>query len=342
MIELALIVIIPFLVTLAALPLARIFGKRMGAWDSPDELGMHNTPVARSGGIAILLGIAVAFELLKTLPGADSGGRQGAAIAIGTLAFFFVGILDDLHEIKPYVKTVGLIGAALLFTLLSPQFAITGYERLDFILANVILIGGANALNFMDGMDGLASGMTVIAALGFFVLAQFAGQRLPGNWALIVAAASGAFWIVNKPPAKIFMGDCGSLALGASLAGLLLISGSKSPKLFMAGLVILSPLILDTGLAIVRRAVLRRDIFTGDRRHIYDLLYARNHSVWQTDIQMYVLGLAFALIAVASLFVPLWITISVVVSLYTALIWRFARLDMFASSSLDEDEKMRR
>lgn len=321
---------VAFLATLAGIPLARLLGRRLGAWDNPDELGMHAAPVARSGGIAILLGIAVSFELLKALPGDLADGRQFAAITIATLAFFFVGILDDLHEIKPYFKAVGLVGAALLFTLLSPHSSLTGYERLDFILANLALVGGANALNFIDGMDGLAGGMTVIAALGFFVLSQLTGQWLAGNWALIVASAALAFWFFNKPPAAIFMGDGGSLVLGASLAGMLLIIGGKGLPYLLAGLVILSPLIIDTGLAIARRAVLRRDIFSGDRRHLYDLLYLRNRSVWRTDLQMYAMGMLFALVAVGSLFVPQWITIAAVAVLYASLIWRFALLGMFS------------
>ena len=330
MLHLLIIVAMPLLLTVLTLPLARILGKRLGAWDHPDELGIHSAPTARSGGIAILLGITVSLELMKLLPGAEYDPRQAVAISIGTLAFFFVGLLDDLREIKPYVKSIGLVLAALLFVLLSPYFRITGFERLDIIIAVVALVGGANALNFIDGMDGLAAGMTVIAALGFVALGRLTGEPTAETWALILAAAGLAFWLANKPPASIFMGDCGSLVLGMSLTGVMLVLGSKGGTRLVSGAIVLSPLILDTALAIARRALLRRDIFSGDRRHIYDLIYARTGSVWRTDALMYLMGLAFALLGVGSLYVPVWAAGSAVFAAYAVLTWQAARLGMFA------------
>jgi UDP-GlcNAc:undecaprenyl-phosphate/decaprenyl-phosphate GlcNAc-1-phosphate transferase len=324
---------VAFTTTLAALPLAALLGRRMGAWDSAEELGMHAAPVARSGGIAIMLGIVLSLEILKLLPGAGFPARPSAALTIGTLAFFLVGLLDDLHEIKPYLKATGLVLAALLFTMLSPYYRVAGFERLDVLLAVAVLVGGANALNFMDGMDGLAAGMAAIAAAGFFVMAHLSGLEPECDWALALAGAGIAFWLVNKPPARIFMGDCGSLLLGFGLSVLLLAVGDRSPRRLLAGAVILFPLILDAGLAIVRRAVLRRDIFSGDRRHSYDLLFLRYRSVWRTDLMMYALGLVFAALGIGSLFVPLAVTLAAGLALSSAFVWWLTALGMFAPAN---------
>ena len=324
------VTVVAFAAVLASLPLARLLGRRLGAWDTPDELGMHPAPVPRSGGIAILLGVVLSLETMKLLPGTGGSARQSAAVTIGTLAFFLVGLLDDLHEIRPYLKAIGLVLAALLFAMLSPYARMTGFERLDVMIAVLALVGGANALNFMDGLDGLAAGMAAIAALGFCALSRTAGLALEGSWALALAGACAAFWLANMPPARIFMGDCGSLVLGFSLSGLLLTVGAGHPVRLMAGAIILSPLILDTGLAIVRRLLLHRDVFTGDRRHLYDLVYLRTRSVWKTDISMYLLGLCFAGLGAAAPFLDPWAVASLAAAGWLAVSAWAVRLGMFS------------
>lgn len=329
--------------TMLFLPLAKIMGRRMDIWDHPDELGMHHNSTPRSGGIAMVFGIWVALEACWILPQMPMGGRQLAAMGIGSLGLFVIGLLDDLHEIKPHIKAIGLAAAGLAIMLVSRHISLTGYERLDFVLGIFVLIAGANALNFLDGMDGLASGLTAIISLGFLAMGLLAGPapaeglRPAGGdavlacWAAILAGAALGFCTSNCPPASIFMGDSGSLVLGGILGWMFLLLGSHGPSYLAAAAILLSWLILDTGLAIIRRAFLHRDIFTGDRRHVYDLMYKKYASVWKVNGIMCSLQLIFVMLALSTRFLTLWIPLGLAAALWLGVVGWMIKLGMFAS-----------
>lgn len=335
--------LIVFFVALAAtmlfLPLAKIMGRRMGIWDHPDELGMHQNSTPRSGGIAIVFGIWVALEACWMLPEMSMGGRQLAAMGIGSLGLFVIGLLDDLHEIKPHIKAIGLVAAGLVIMLVSRHINLTGYERLDFILGIFVLIAGANALNFLDGMDGLASGLTAIASLGFLAMALLAGDVILACWAAVLAGVALGFCTSNCPPASIFMGDSGSLVLGGILGWMALMLGSHGPPNLVAAVILLSWLIIDAGLAVIRRAVLHRDIFTGDRRHVYDLMYKKYRSAWKVNGIMFSIQLMFVMLALFTGFLPLWIPALLAAAAWVAIAGWVVRLGMFAPPEADTKGK---
>jgi UDP-GlcNAc:undecaprenyl-phosphate GlcNAc-1-phosphate transferase len=325
--------------TLLFLPLAKIMGRRMGIWDHPDELGMHHNSTPRSGGIAIVFGIWVALEACWILPQMPMGGRQLAAMGIGSLGLFVIGLLDDLHEIQPHIKAIGLAAAGIAIMLVSRHLRLTGYERLDFVLGILVLIAGANALNFLDGMDGLASGLTAIISLGFLALGLLNGDPVLACWAAVLAGAALGFCTSNCPPASIFMGDSGSLVLGGILGWMFLLLGSHGPPSLAAAVILLSWLIIDTGLAIIRRAFLHRDIFTGDRRHVYDLMYKKYSSVWKVNGIMYSIQLIFVMLALSTRFLTLWIPLALGAALWLAIIVWAVRLGMFAAAEADNRKR---
>jgi UDP-GlcNAc:undecaprenyl-phosphate GlcNAc-1-phosphate transferase len=281
-------------VTWLATPLASLLGRRMGAWDHPDELGIHKTATPRTGGIAIAIGLFIGAQAAWSQSVDIIANRLVVAAATGSAMVFIVGLLDDLREIKPLAKALGLVAAAVAGQLIAPHASVTGFERLDFIIGVFILMLGANAVNLLDGMDGLASGLTAIMGLGFAAILYLDGRPLLTAQALILAGAAMGFWVSNRPPARIFMGDCGSLMLGYILAGMALRTSTYGSNQLVAAASILSLPILDTGLAMLRRLLAREDIFTGDRKHVYDLLYLRYRSVWRVDLAMYLVAAAFA------------------------------------------------
>jgi len=316
--------------TMAFLPLAKLLGRRMAIWDHPDELGMHQNSTPRSGGVAIVFGIWVALEICWMLPQTSMRGRQLAAMGLGSLALFVIGLLDDLHEIKPHVKAIGLAAAGIAIMLVSRHIRLTGYERLDFMLGIFVLIAGANALNFLDGMDGLASGLTAVISLGFLAMGTLIGNAvLAGGGAGLAGAALG-FCSSNCPPASIFMGDSGSLVLGGVLGWMFLILGSHGLPELAAAAILLSWRILDAGLAIIRRAILSRDIFTGDRRHVYDLMFRRYGSVWRVNGIMFLIQVWFVALALSTRCLSLVIPVTVTVASWLAIIFWMVRLGMFA------------
>jgi UDP-GlcNAc:undecaprenyl-phosphate GlcNAc-1-phosphate transferase len=323
--------LISLLVTLLSIPLARVLGRRLEMMDHPDELGIHKVSTPRSGGIAIGFGIWVGLISCWLLPEVPLGSRQMAAMGIGGMGLFITGLLDDLHEIKPYVKALGLFGAGLVIMLVSRHLPLLGFERLDFLLGIAVIFFGANALNFLDGMDGLAAGVTVLAGLGFLGLGLALYDVTLACWAAILAGAGLGFWFRNRPPASIFMGDSGSLVLGGILGWMLLLLASHGPEKLAAGIILLSWLILDTGLSVVRRVMARRDLFTGDRGHVYDLLFGRYRSPGRVNAVMYLGQAGFSLLAVSVVWLPLWLPVSITLILWGTMIFWMFRLGMFSN-----------
>ena len=319
-------------VTHLTLPLAMILGRRMSAWDTPDGLSQdkHVYQVVRTGGIAIAGGVYAGILAALFLMPEVFANRTMAAGMVGGGVVFVTGLLDDLHEIKPWLKALLLAAACLTTVIMMTAVRLTGYERLDFLLAVLILMGGTNAFNLMDGMDGLASGMAIAASLGFLALSLQLGSSYGSALKLIVAGAALGFLFFNRFPAKIFMGDSGSLLLGFYLTGIGLQTAGLGPRAFVPVLLVLSPFILDTGLAIVRRMLNNMDIFTGDRRHIYDLLHARVPSVWRVDWLMWGLGILFSALGWAAIFLTPWMQAALLAVSWLALIWAMIRLGMFA------------
>jgi UDP-GlcNAc:undecaprenyl-phosphate GlcNAc-1-phosphate transferase len=263
------------------------------------------------------------------LPEVPLTARQLAAMGIGGVGLFVTGLLDDLHEIKPYAKALGLAGAGLVIMLVSRHLVLLGFERFDFLLGVVIIFAGANALNFLDGMDGLAAGVAALASLGFMALGLIHSDVTLTCWSSILTGASFGFLFYNRPPASIFMGDSGSLVLGGILGWMLLLLGSHGPDKLVAGLILLSWLILDTGLSVARRMMQRRDLFTGDRGHVYDQLYKKYRSPARVNAVMYLGQACFSLLAVSTAWLPLWLPGSLAVALWLGAVMWMIKLGMF-------------
>ncbi|MCU0606105.1 MAG: undecaprenyl/decaprenyl-phosphate alpha-N-acetylglucosaminyl 1-phosphate transferase [Candidatus Edwardsbacteria bacterium] len=326
------LLLVAALTTRVLMPLAHIMGRRMNAWDAPDDLSHsgHVFRLARTGGIAIVGGIYVGNMVAVMLQPELFATRDMAAMMLGGAAVFVVGLLDDLREIAPWLKAVLLVAASVATVMMMTAVALTGYERLDFLLAALALMGGANAFNLMDGLDGLAAGMAVAACLGLLALSLRLQTFEGGSVKLICIGAALGFLYYNRPPAGIFMGDCGSLPLGFYLAVMGLNTVRSGPASFVPVLLVLSPFALDTGLAVVRRLLLRRDVFSGDRRHIYDLLHERITSVWRVDWIMWSLGLAFSGLGLAATWLAVPWQLALLAFSWTAAVLWMAALGMFA------------
>lgn len=293
--------------TVAAMPLAQILGRRMNALDAPDDLSHHHHVfhMVRTGGIAIAAGIFAGSLTAFLLNHQVLHSRNIVAVMAGSGVVLAVGLLDDLHEIKPWVKVVLLLAACLLTALLMPLVTLTGWVRLDFVLTLLVLMGGANAFNLMDGMDGLAAGLAVASSAGLSFLSLALGTPEGVCVKLIVMGAALGFLYFNRHPARIYMGDCGSLLLGFHLAAMGLNVANGRPQGIIPVLLVLSPFVLDTGLAIVRRLLRGSDAFTGDRSHIYDVLHRQWKPVWQVVGAMWTMGLTFSILGLAAVFLPI-------------------------------------
>ena len=223
----------------------------------------HRNPTPSSGGIAIFAATTLGYALW--FPG------QHAAVAIGAASLWLLGLVDDLLRLPPWVKLLGQ-GAASAFVVASGViFHATSSDAFNLAFSFLWLVGITNAFNLIDNMDGLCAGVTVIIAVFRFSLLALAGSWTDANLCALVAAAYAGFVILNRNPARIFMGDCGSMLAGFSLAGLTIASPLAHTKVFAAGvsysaLTFAYP-IFDTILVSILRRAAGRPISVGGRDH---------------------------------------------------------------------------
>jgi len=325
-----------FLSSAALTPLVGAIARRRGAVAKPKADRWHTKPTAMFGGIAIV--IAVIGTQLLLLPMT----RESRIVMAASVALFLVGLADDLLHIKPYQKLIGqLIGAAgvVSFGLVLPW---TGSFALNVLITMFWLIGITNAVNMLDNMDGLAAGVSAIAA-SFLGLNFIANQQWPE--ALMLAAFAGAllgFLIYNHQPASIFMGDCGSMFVGFLLASSALVSGpgggrSRSVVAVLAVpvLVFVVP-IFDTTFVTLMRKLAGRAASQGGRDHTSHRLVAlglsERHAVWM----LYTFAVAAGSLAMLVRHAALDVSISAIASF--TLILTFLGVSLAHVRVYDEDD----
>ena len=304
-----------FLMTLTvAFILTPIIRNAAWSWksliDTPSaERHVHTVPIPRVGGIAIfaafLLGIATALVL-------EWGPKEAAALSfqflLPCLAMFVLGLVDDIRRLRAGVKLGLEIVIAAWF-----YFAVQGIAALPNPLTGGVielgifglpmtvlwLVGISNAFNLIDGVDGLSAGAALFSTLTLAYVAA-ANDNVP--LAIFLSALAGStagFLKYNFNPATVFMGDCGSLFIGFTLAGLAILYAQKSVTIVTVAIPLLAfglP-IMETALSIGRRFLAGKPIFEADRRHIHHQLLARGYSQRTTTILLYGLCAFFALVS---------------------------------------------
>lgn len=254
----------PLLVAASATPVAARLAHRFGILDHPKDGRFHSTATPYLGGIALAVGLMVAAVAISR------SSLELVAILVGGLTLMVVGLIDDRRSVTPSVKIVVEIVAATALWLAGVKGGLFGGGIPDYALTVLWVLAITNSLNLIDNMDGLASGVTAIASLTYFVIAAGNGDYLVASFALALAGASCGFLRHNFPPARIFLGDAGSLMLGFLLAALALKLDLVGTSGFVRGLVpvlILGVPIFDTILVIVARIHGKRPISKGGTDH---------------------------------------------------------------------------
>src|SRR5215216_189938 len=275
-----------FCLALILTPVVRAFARRFGFIAKPKTDRWHKKPTAMLGGAAIWLSVVItciAFSLQST---------YGKWILLASTFLFLVGLVDDLIHIKPYQKLIGQILGAAYLVYYGLSLPWTGSVLVNMALAIFWLVSITNAINLLDNMDGLASGIAIIAA-GFLALSFVnSGQLTEALILLVFAAALLGFLVYNSNPASIFMGDCGSMFVGFFLASSALInlSGGRSrsflPVLAVPILVLFIP-IFDTTFVTVLRKLSGRSASQGGRDHTSHRLVALGMSERKAVLMLY-------------------------------------------------------
>lgn len=314
-----------FVVGLIATPACRKVALRYRIVDRPDEfLKPHGRPIPYLGGVAIFLAWAVGICLAMAMT--DFSWAGGVTFLIGGFAITMIGLLDDLKSLSPRVKLGGTIAVAIFLILMGvgddlirviadqAKISLSNWLLLLYSipLSLFIIVGACNATNLIDGLDGLCSGVLGITSIGFVVLAGHLAMHDPASehtQALVVLSlamlgASAGFLPYNRNPAKIFMGDAGSMLLGLNAAILILLFAKLHIARWMIGALMVFALpIADMLLTLVRRWRNGRPIMQGDRSHFYDQLVDRGYSIKKVVAISYVLTAGFAIVGCSMIFV---------------------------------------
>lgn len=302
----------------------------------PNARKIHKQPIPRLGGVAIWLSVTLAFILYVIISAHYPYGNGLSGILLGGSILFLLGFVDDLYDLKPQFKLIIQIGAAVLAFLLgvrieilsNPMGEIVSLGILSLPITVVWLVGTTNAVNFIDGVDGLAGGVTTIMAVTLGVVALYSDQPASALIAVMLAGAMMGFLVFNFNPARIFMGDSGALFAGFVLAGLSVSGFVKSIALsILLPMLIFTVPIMDMSFSVIRRLLKGHNPMIADDEHIHHKLIKAGLSANRTSGVLYIL--CFAGGAIATFMVGahgLYLVLVVLLALFMFVFSRLAKL----------------
>ncbi len=309
--ETILVIALCSLVTaMISLPLLIWWGHRFGLLDQPGRHKRHKRPVPYLGGVALFVSVWSSLLVSALLYSEWYGSNTSALfyVFLGALVITLIGLADDLSPLSARVKLVAQIAVGLLLYLsgLRVELLSTPYGSVDIGMASlgitvlwVVVL--TNAINLIDGLDGLAGGVSLIAAATLMVL----GHLMSVGWAVVFMVGMIGFLVpflfFNRYPARIFLGDSGSMQLGYYFAVFSLLVPLKSftaSALYLPLLALGVP-ILETVSSFVRRAVSGRNVMQADRRHLFHFLSLAGLSQRGVVLVFYLMGIVFSLFSLA-------------------------------------------
>lgn len=314
------ILLASFVGSLLATWLCKKIAVKFGIVDRPDELvKIHKEPVAYLGGVGMLIGLTVGVLAGICCLGSHQFTESGLKLLIGILVggaiACFVGLADDIFDISPTKKILGQLIAAMVLILIgiTPNLDFIGNylnlplpynleKFLEILIVIFFVLGATNSLNLLDGLDGLCAGVTVIITISMLLLSihlatwgfSEVGDPVRITICLGLVGSVCGFLPFNRHPAKIFMGDAGSMLLGFMIAAMMILFAERIPRWWMASVVVFGLPILDTAVALVRRLLNHKPLFVSDRGHIYDQMIDRGIPLKKTVKICYILAAVYA------------------------------------------------
>jgi len=316
------VLVLSFFSALAATWFCKKIAIKFGIVDKPDNLvKTHKEPIAYLGGVGILIGLIVGaltgIGCLKNEEFFSPALKWLLGVMAGATIACLVGLADDIFDLKPSKKILGQAAAAIALLavgivpnirLITDFFNWSLPYNLEIVLQVLIVIffvlGATNSLNLLDGLDGLCAGVTVIISIAMLLLSihlttwGFSEIGDPVRIIICLGLLGGVcgFLPFNRYPAKIFMGDAGSMFLGFIVAALMISFAEQIPRWWLASIVVFGLPILDTAVALARRLLNKRPLFVSDRGHIYDQMIDRGTPLKKTVAICYVLASVYAII----------------------------------------------
>ncbi|MFB1082244.1 glycosyltransferase family 4 protein [Jeotgalibacillus sp. JSM ZJ347] len=292
--------LICLLASILITPLVIKFAFLIGATDKPNHRKVHQKIMPRIGGLAIYISFVIGFLILSP------GDVAAWPVLIGSFIIIVTGVVDDIREISPKVKLAGQFAAALVVIYGGVRLEVINlpfggeleFGFLSIPITVLWIVGITNAINLIDGLDGLAAGVSSIALVSITLMAMLKGDMFVMSLGLILLMSILGFLFYNFHPAKIFMGDTGALFLGFMIS-VLALQGFKNVTVIslIIPLIILGVPISDTFFAIIRRLVQKKPLSAPDKSHLHHRLLDMGYTHKQTVIIIYMIAAMFGLAA---------------------------------------------
>lgn len=302
--------LIALFVALIATPAVIVLAAKTGAMDAPDARKVHKGPMPRIGGLAIYCGFMVAILAMLNFAELTQEVANGViGLLLGGTLIVIIGLIDDYKNLPAKVKLLGQILAACVVVYFDVRIDVItdpfgDYLYLEYLAAPATvfwIVGLTNTVNLIDGLDGLAAGVSTIASVTIMLVALQEDVMIVALFTAALAGAALGFLRYNFNPAKIFMGDTGSMFLGFILAGISVIGAVKCTATIalIVPILALGLPIMDTTFAIIRRYRGGVPIFKPDKGHLHHRLLDLGFSQRQAVLLMYVISALLGLSAVA-------------------------------------------
>lgn len=316
---------------------AKALALHFGVVDRPDARRVHKGVVPRMGGLGIFCGfIAGSLAYIISHPNLALAGEP-LGLLLGAGIVFITGLVDDVRSIRPTTKLFGQLLAALVFVgfggyikFLSNPFGgdIVYVDYLGIPVTIIWLVGISNAVNLIDGLDGLAGGVSIISACTLAVVSLSHGYNMAAALLFVLAAATLGFLRYNFSPASIFMGDSGSLTLGFVLGAIAIMGFAKGATIIalVIPVLILAIPIMDTFFAIIRRLLDHKPIMQPDKGHLHHRLLAMGLSHKQTVLIIYAITMFMGCIAILTPLLSPWLTLALLAGALALLFFGAKRL----------------
>lgn len=364
--DIAIAFLLAFITAFVITPYTIRLAKKVGAVDIPNDRRVNKKPMPRLGGLAVIAGFLVSVIYLvisASIEGKINLSEDGLNIKLlgilgGMLVLGIVCYIDDVKDIKPLVKLAGQVVAAIIvassgvlidnFTIPFKENSFVLNEVFSFILTVGWIIGITNAINLIDGLDGLSSGITLISCLSLVVV--FALNESPLIAIILITALAGAivgFLPYNFNPAKTFIGDVGSNFMGFALAIISILGVAKTYTaiVLIAPIMILALPIFDTIWAIIRRIVKSKSIkgvFKADRGHLHHRLMAKGYTQKQSVLILYGATATLGMTAIILLDSGIWkaASFALLVIAIVAIGYRdFVKLSVFKEAEIKKENR---
>jgi len=327
------------------IPLIITFCHKHKLYDRLNDRKVHSeSKMPRLGGVGIALSFILTILILNIFQFDEFhlmyNGYPLWPIIIGAIIVFLVGLFDDLIDLRAWPKFLLQSLAACIVMISGYRFkymivpfgkGILDFGILSYPFTFLWIVGITNALNLIDGIDGLAGGISGLAAIAFALFFMFTSNLLPAEICLALVGSLIGFLIFNLPPAKIFMGDSGSLFLGFVLAIIPLMSQYKGFHgndigVFSAATVLSIP-ILDTLMAVYRRFRAHQSLFSPDKKHLHHRLLEMGFHTPTILLILYSLTFVLGMVSLSTLFIPLLVSFALNIAMLIGMFAYFLRLN---------------